>query len=158
MDADNPLSWSTLLILFNTLCYNYVFCAAILFVCLGWVAKDILKILSRRIKHYDRLSIDDSTLDRWRRQYLLICQLVDKLNESFGILLVILTSTGFVRMVSSSFHLVIQLTTLDWNERAYRLYFGALEIGYVFFIAQVAHRIRQEVTDISSLSVASWPL
>lgn len=117
---------------------------------------EMLRILSDRVRYYGeacnlprltnqktRHLIDVTTT--WRRQYLLIDQLVDELNESFGLILLILTASGFIRMVNNSFQLITAVSFSYLMRFTSLAYFTVWEIGYLVGIAYVCHRIQKEV-------------
>ena len=79
--------------------------------------------------------------------------MVDELNRSFGLFLLILIGSAFVRIVSSSFHIMINFMEKNFIGIPFRIYFGLLEITCLFLIAHVSHQIRQEVNNFTSINL-----
>ena len=79
----------------------YSFSSYVLIICLVMVGIVLLKVLSRRI---DADSLKN--IDKWRRFYWLIGGFIDQINNSFGLVLLVLFTSSFIRMINNLFYII----------------------------------------------------
>jgi uncharacterized membrane protein len=88
----------------------------------------------------------DAVIAKWNRQYFMAIDFVHQFNRCFGCLLLVLIAPIFIRVISTSFFLMIELKDGQWTA-AVTLNLIVLLVHFVAFIfaANIPHRIRQEV-------------
>lgn len=94
----------------------------------------VFEILNHRIEILTRAASDDvdhhqqyhlmlhnppnlftARLEKWRRNHARACQLVDRINECFGIVLLVTVTNGFVSFITTSFELVRSLQVISYS-------------------------------------------
>ncbi len=126
----------------------YPYLGSILFSCLGWMASAMLRILAEEIVIVAGAepSAVGGLLDSWRRRYLLIVHLVHQMSRYFGFVLLVVITTEFVRMTSTSFFLLVDYQSDKWRASTILMTFDFLKETTCFFILlYIPSRIRQEV-------------
>ena len=127
--------------------------AAILFCCFGWTASTMMHILGKEIKKFISSDEDqqifeniDVVIAKWNRHYFMAIDFVHQFNRCFGCLLLVLIAPIFIRVISTSFYLMIELKDGQWTT-AVTLNLIVLLVNFAAFIlaANIPHRIRQEV-------------
>lgn len=88
-------------------------------------------------------------LDSWRRRYLLIVHLVHQMSRYFGFVLLVVITTEFVRMTSTSFFLLVDYQSNKWRVSTILMTFDFIKETTCFFIlVYIPSRIRQQVLDV----------
>ncbi len=95
------------------LLHIYLLNGGILFVCLGWMASEMITILAKRIEAAEQQSESgckvnwNSLIDTWRHQNYRISQLVDSINSFCGPFLLLAITFSFVMTINTSFNLMV---------------------------------------------------
>lgn len=128
--------------------------SAILFSCFGWMASTMLQILGKDMTKFISNSDDDQQsvqdvdilIAKWNRHYFMAFDFVHQFNRCFGCLLLVLIAPVFIRVISTSFIMMIELKDGKWTISA-TINLVVLFINFMAFIltANIPHRIRQEV-------------
>ena len=128
-----------------------------MFICLGWIASIMLDTLSTN-KNFKQLSLKHNRdgiespsikweikILGWKRKYLIISELVDQLQRSFSLILLVITTSQFIRMITSSFRLMRRIQNEDWTG-SFSI-FARLFIELTHFIPLIytPYRIRNKV-------------
>ena len=88
----------------------------------------------------------DILISKWNRHYLLIIDFVHQFNRCFGSMLLALVAPAFVRVINTSFYLMMGIKGGQWTMSttfSLLMLFTHL-VGFVL-VANIPHRIRQEV-------------
>lgn len=142
----------------------YAFSSTILFACLAFTLGNLIQIISDQVKlcwNYQMIKKSIKTsrnneessnalllnlLDEWKSQYLLIRCIIDELNDTFNLALLIVTSSTFVRLINNSFSLLtpmIRGTSLINN---ISLYLIMIQDAFILvLISYVSHRLESKV-------------
>lgn len=96
----------------------------------------------------------DVLIAKWNRHYLLIIDFVHQLNRCFGCLLLVLVAPAFVRVINTSFSLMIEMKGGQWTVHATISLVILLShfIGFTV-VVNVPHKIRQGVSNPFSIWV-----
>ena len=82
---------------------------------------------------------------KWKRKYLIINDLVDQMQRCFGLVLLIITTSQFIRMITSSFKLMRRIRNQDWIDSGYILSLQLIEFFHFVPLIYTPYRIRQKV-------------
>ena len=115
-DDYEVLTWSDFYfemcsMLSGTICRSTV----TLFVCLCWTASHLLQDLSEdiaKVQQHVTLSSNfnmETELKEWRQRYDLVCKLIEHVDSSFGLILLIFLIKGFVTFISFSFNFTVEI-------------------------------------------------
>ena len=153
-------SWIKVIITLNQVLVIYPNSAGVLFLSLALVVSKYLQIFTERISdqaNYQKkvgrkLTLpnqkddDERMLDDWKRIYLLIDHLVDELNRSFGLPLLIIFSSVVVRMINNLFKVMMSFNVeeLDGSYNG-RIHFFFMDLFNIVLAAYVSNRIKKEV-------------
>ncbi|KAK4025226.1 hypothetical protein OUZ56_014301 [Daphnia magna] len=124
----------------------YVFSGAAMFSCVGWITSDMFMILAEKVMQQLNKSCKfnqtdwSRRLDSWRHQHYTMLQLVDKINNCYSGLLLVLIASSFVRMINTSF--LIMRRDLNLNILLH-LSVLIIEFGHFAMLIYVPHRIRE---------------
>ena len=145
-------AWKVVMYSFQRAFIIVILLAAILFSCFGWMASSMLHILVKEVAQF--ISIDDLKsvqdmdvlITKWNRHYFMTVDFVHQFNRCFGCLLLVLIAPVFIRVISTSFTLMIELKDGQWTI-SLTINLIVLFINFVAFIlaANIPHRIRQGV-------------
>lgn len=88
----------------------------------------------------------DMIISKWNRHYLLIIDFIHQLNRCFGSLLLVLVAPAFVRVINTSFYLMIEMKGGQWTIQGTISLFILLA-HFVSFtvVVNIPHKIRQGV-------------
>lgn len=132
-------------------CFIIFIClAAVLFICFGWMAATMLQMLGKEMACFISNPTDarpsETLISKWNRRYFTIIDLVHQINRCFGCLLLVMVAPAFVRVINTSFHLMIDMKEGQWtiNVTIQLVVLFANFLGFTF-MANIPHRIRQEV-------------
>lgn len=86
-------------------------------------------------------------ISSWKELYLLISQLIDRLNGCFGFTLLVFITFVFVRAVVVSFYMLLDFHHVSWSlfTAIIGMAFIGLDLTYLLSLAVIVHQIRQEV-------------
>jgi hypothetical protein len=137
--------------MFYPLFLVFVFSGGALFSCLGWMTASMLTILAERvIKQMNNSNCSDGDWEKmlatWRNQYFRISRLVDKMDQCFGSLLLVLITGSFVMVINSSFQVMRHVSDAGF------IHVLVLMIQFSNFaiLAYVPYRIRESVRSLIS--------
>lgn len=131
----------------------YVFSGAAMFSCVGWITSDMFMILAEKVTQQLNKSCKfnqtdwSRRLDSWRHQHYTMLQLVDKINNCYGGLLLVLIASSFVMMINRSF--LIMRRDLNLNILLH-LSILIIEFGHFTMLIYVPHRIRESASFLFS--------
>ena len=95
-----------------------------------------------------------SSFDSWRRRYLLIVQLVHQMSRYFGFFLLVIITTEFVRMTSTTFFLLMDYQSNNWKATTILMTFDFVKETTSFIIlVYIPSRIQQEVNSLLSHTI-----
>ena len=137
--------------IFYPLFLVFVFSGGALFSCLGWMTASMMTILAERvIKQMNNSNCSDGDWEKmlvtWRNQYFRISRLVDKMDQCFGSLLLVLITGSFVMVINSSFQVMRHVSDVGLT---YNSFINVLVLMIQFsnfaILAYVPYRIRESV-------------
>ncbi len=154
--------WIKLIFTLNNVLFIYPNSAGVLFLSMGWMVSKCLQILAKRIENKANYQIkvgrkitllpnqnkndDERMLDDWKRTYLLLDHLVDQLNRSFGLPLLIIFSSIIVRLINNLFKVILSFNVEELGRNHFgRIHFLLIDFLGIFLAAYVSHRIKEEV-------------
>lgn len=135
---------------------SYMNLSAILLNCFGWLAFSMLKALGRdidesppqRSSHLSSSSMQN-VVCRWNRHYFLIVDYVHQFNRCFGSVVLFLVAPFFVRIINTSFQLMMEVKNGRWTmDTTVCLTIFLLNFGGFTTIVSIPHNIREEVSNI----------
>lgn len=124
-----------------------------MFSCIGWITSDMFMILAEKVTQQLNKSCKfnqtdwSRRLDSWRHQHYTMLQLVDKINNCYSGLLLVLIASSFVRMINRSF--LIMRRDLNLNILLH-LSILIIEFGHFAMLIYVPHRIRESASFLFS--------
>lgn len=88
----------------------------------------------------------DTLIAKWNRHYLLIIDYVHQLNRCFGCLLLVLVAPAFVRVINTSFYVMIEIKGGQWTIHA-TISLILLLCHFIGFtvVVNIPHKIRTGV-------------
>jgi hypothetical protein len=130
----------------------YILLAVLLFSCFGLMASTMLRMLGKEIEFiqengHSKLNCPvDVLISKWSRHYFMTIDFVHQCNRCFGCLLLVLIAPAFIRVINTSFQLMINFKDGQWTMDMI-LQLMILLVHFVLFtlIANIPHKIRQEV-------------
>lgn len=141
----------------------YAYSSIILFSCLALTLGKLLQALSDRVKfcfNYQTTKKSNKAsrnneehnallltlLDDWKSQYLSIRCLIEKLNETFNLTLLIVTSSTFVRLINNSFVILTPMIRgTSWIIFISVYLIIIQDIFILVLIAYVSHQLESKV-------------
>ena len=126
----------------------YPISAGILFVCVGWVISIMYETICEEFTQKELTNKDINwkyELVKLKRHYFMILDLVDQLENCFGLFLLILITGNFCRMITSSFQIMICFRKHEWLNSAKVLYELTVMLLHFCPIVYIPQRIRQKV-------------
>ena len=137
--------------MFYPLFLVFVFSGGALFSCLGWMTASMMTILAERvIKQMNNSNCSDGDWEKmlvtWRNQYFRISRLVDKMDQCYGSLLLVLITGSFVMVINSSFQVMRHVSDvgLTYNNFIHVLVL-MIQFSNFAILAYVPYRIRESV-------------
>lgn len=91
----------------------------------------------------DRAEFDP--LNKWKLRYVLLTQLIDRINQCFGFVLLQSITYFYISIVNSAFYVFISLTYGNYISTGSYLYNIVKHMLYLLAIALVPHKIKSEV-------------
>ncbi len=126
----------------------YLYMAVIVFSCLGWMASTMLQMIGNEmdISCQANETEYEILIPKWNRRYLLIIDFVHQFNRCFGCMLLVLVAPAFVRVINTSFYLMMGIKGGQWTigTTVSLLMLLTHFIGFTL-VANIPHKIRQEV-------------
>ena len=138
---------------FSQFLYIYVFSGSTLFCCFGWMASEMLTIVTNRIETAEQQSIKGSgkvnwisLIDTWKHTHYRISQLVDTINYLSGPTLLTVIAFCFILTINTSFNIMKAARKSNVGADIMTNFVGMF-IGFSAFalLIYVPHRIRQSV-------------
>ena len=122
---------------------------AVLFCNFAFMACVLIKSLTEDVKSYSCWT--EAHIERIKHYFGLICQLVEEIENCFGAVLLILTTSTFVRTINSTFYALAnyQKGAKMNNSLSSLLYMIKDLIIFVLYV-NYSHRINREVLRIST--------
>lgn len=128
----------------------YALSGGAMFSCLCWITSDMFIILTNKV--IEQTSKPNGQwsqrLDDWRHQHCTILQLVGKINDCYGGLLLVVIASTFVVMISTLFISIRQGASLNV---LLQLFILLIQFGHFAMLIYVPHRIRESVSFYSIL-------
>lgn len=125
-----------------------MYMAVIVFSCLGWMASTMLQMIGNEMDMTCQANETEYEIliPKWNRRYLLIIDFVHQFNRCFGCMLLVLVAPAFVRVINTSFYLMMGIKGGQWTI-ATTVSLVMLLAHFVGFtlVANIPHKIRQEV-------------
>ena len=123
--------------------------AAISFVCLAWTASMMLQGLiaelpTNLIPFHTELN---QQLVKWKRDYRLISEYIEKINHFYGFILLAFLATLLINFVTYIFLLVKCVQQGNFAAENALTILIIKNIIYAFFLILISHRIRQQVSN-----------
>ena len=91
----------------------YPISAIVLFCCLVETSSIITKTLAEDIRDQRNKGIIETNspqlLTKWKRKNMLICEFVGKINQCFGLIILLFTMKQFINFITFSFSIVLEL-------------------------------------------------
>ncbi|XP_057368101.1 gustatory and pheromone receptor 39a-like [Daphnia carinata] len=150
------LLWQMIFYSFQRSFIVFICLAVVLFICFGWMASTMMQLLGKEMTHFvSDPDGNDTTqfvalISRWSRHYFTIIEFVHQMNRCFGCLLLVMVAPAFVRVINTSFHLMIDMKdgqwTVDVTVQLIVLFFNF--VGFTF-MTNIPHSIRQEAVDLT---------
>ncbi|XP_032788724.2 uncharacterized protein LOC116926054 [Daphnia magna] len=152
------LLWQMMFYSFQRSFVIFICLAVVLFICFGWMASTMMQLLGKEMTHFisdpdvdnDARTQFDVLISKWNRHYFTIIDLVHQMNRCFGCLLLVMVAPTFVRVINTSFHLMIDMKdgrwTIEVTTQLIVLFFNF--VGFTF-MANIPHKIRQEAVDLT---------
>ncbi len=140
---------------FFTFLLIFVFSGGALFSCFGWMVASMLTILAERVMEQSSSNCSRCDWEKmfvgWRHLYLSSSRLVDKMNECYGSLLLLLISSSFVMTINSSFTIMRKVNDEGLGYNCFsRSFVLIIQFSHFAVLAYVPHRIRESVSYYSS--------
>ena len=85
---------------------------------------------------------------KWKRKYLIISELVDQMQRCFSIVLLIITTSQFIRMITSSFKLMRKIHKQEWTNSMDILYRLFIELSHFIPLIYTPYKISEKVSRI----------
>ena len=118
---------------------------AVLFCTFAFVACVLITSLTEDVESYSR-SWTEARIDRTKHHFCLICQFVEEIDNCFGAVLLILTTSTFVRTINSTFYALVNYRKAGQIQDSLSslLYMIKDLVIFVFYV-NASHRIQREV-------------
>jgi hypothetical protein len=149
MSSQDVSIMDSLLTVFYPFLLIFIFSGGALFSCLGWMTASMLTIVAERvIKQNSCNSCGDweKKLVTWKKQYLKISRLVDKMNQCYGSLLLVLIASTFVVLIGSSFNIMRRVSDKGLSYSIFtHVLLWIIQFSHFAVLAYVPHRIRESV-------------
>ncbi|KAI9562555.1 hypothetical protein GHT06_010008 [Daphnia sinensis] len=130
----------------------YLFSGGVLFSCIGWITSEMFVILAEKVTQQLNKSCTcnqtdwSRRLDSWRHQHHTLLKLVDKINNCYSGLLLVLIAASFVMMINSSFVIMRRLPNMDI---LLQLSILIIQFGHFAVLIYVPHRIRESAINFT---------
>ena len=133
--------------MFYPLFLVFVFSGGALFSCLGWMTSSMLTILAERvIKQMNGDGDWEKLLATWRNQYFRISRLVEKMDQCYGSLLLVLITASFVMVINSSFKIMRDVSDVGLiSNSLIHVLVLIIQFSHFAILAYVPYRIRESV-------------
>jgi hypothetical protein len=137
--------------MFYPLFLVFVFSGGALFSCLGWMTASMMTILAERvIKQMNNSNCSDGDWEKmlvtWRNQYFRISRLVDKMDQCYGSLLLVLITASFVMVINSSFKIMRDVSDVGLiSNSLIHVLVLIIQFSHFAILAYVPYRIRESV-------------
>jgi hypothetical protein len=137
--------------IFYPLFLVFVFSGGALFSCLGWMTASMMTILAERvIKQMNNSNCSDGDWEKmlvtWRNQYFRISRLVDKMDQCYGSLLLVLITASFVMVINSSFKIMRDVSDVGLiSNSLIHVLVLIIQFSHFAILAYVPYRIRESV-------------
>ncbi|XP_057368100.1 uncharacterized protein LOC130689104 [Daphnia carinata] len=137
----------------NMVSLIFPYLGSVLFCSLGWMASVVFQIMAEEI---DSANVDSSDclamtyfINQWRRRYFLVVEFVDEMSRHFGVFLLVVTASEFVRMTNTSFHLLTELLGHRWTLSTILIAVDYIKETLCFcFLLYIPSRIYREANDM----------
>ncbi len=140
----------------------YAFSSVTLFACLSQYLGGLLRILSNKVRYWKTDSSSNgnsshrnyredkfrNTLETWKSHYLLMQRLIEKLNDVFGCVLLIVIASTFLRLLNNSFKMLVVRRYYSWHEMAFIYSMIIQDSAMLIMLSFVSHRLKNEVNSI----------
>lgn len=149
--------WQNLIYFAQRFMILYLILAKISFCCFGWMASTMLRTLGQQMElksirssdNHGRNNLEqlDRIITRWNRHYLLIVDFNQQLNRCFGSLILVLVAPAFVRIINTSFYLMMEFKTAGQFSIHGMVMLTILVVNFVAFavLVNIPHKIHEEV-------------
>lgn len=132
---------------------TYVGC--VLFCCLGWTAVKLLQMLNKELGCQQTEDKDEwlGFLDSFRERYLLLIETVKHTSRHFGLFLLVVITSEFIRITNISFQLLMEFYNNKMTEMTLVVAFDFIkETAYFCLMVYIPSRIQSEVSCLQTSS------
>ena len=120
----------------NSLFHCFPLSGAILFASLCWICSKMLDVTADEIVTTNDNNLKDKKMNSWKSQYLMIVNLIEHIQNCFGFFLLIFIPSEFLRLILTSYYLMLDLQNRD---KAPALYNALLLLIYFFLFCIVVY-------------------
>ena len=155
-------SMRPLAIVLSNISRTAVLSVFLLFCVVARVSALVFQVLNERIvllvaaeqflPPYASTRIFNLRLEKWRRNHATACELVNMVNKSFGLMLLITITNGFVSFITTSFEIVRSMQDNDTLPVLFALIFMKKSILLTIMIYE-PYRLQAEVTVCNNMLV-----
>ena len=130
--------------------YIYPNAGLVLFCITGWMFSIMFETIGhdidnfRRRLHVQRLLQTDVSIRKWRRQFVNVCRLVRRLNETFGIILLISITQLFIGAITSA-NFIFESTKMTSPMAFFDALLLSKSVIDLWLLSYIPHKIKNEV-------------